>query len=154
MSHRKALPFQITHHVRDACLCLHIERAARAVARRFDEALRPLDLTSGQFSLMISLNRPHPLGITAVSLVLGMDRTTVTASLKPLARRGLVKILVDKADKRSRMVQLTPAGRALLAAAYPIWQRTHESLEAVLGKSATQRMRADLRTLSTPDDAP
>ena len=46
--------------VRDACLCLHVQRAARALARRFDEVFRPLDLTNGQFSLLMSLNRPEP----------------------------------------------------------------------------------------------
>jgi hypothetical protein len=48
-----------TVHVRDTCLCLHLQRAARAVARRFDTALRPLGITNGQFSLLMSLNRPE-----------------------------------------------------------------------------------------------
>ena len=101
--------------VRDTCLCLHLQRAARAVARRFDEALRPLGLTSGQFSLLMSLNRPEPPTIGQVAGVLAMDRTTLTANLKPLARRGLVEIRVDAADRRSRRLVLTAAGRSLLA---------------------------------------
>src|SRR6516165_5548583 len=60
MSKPEDLPYQITLEVRDSCLCLHLRRAARAVARRFDAALRPLDLTNGQFSLLMSLNRPDP----------------------------------------------------------------------------------------------
>ena len=43
------LPLAATHLVRDTCLCLHVQRAARALARRFDEVLRPLDLTMGSF---------------------------------------------------------------------------------------------------------
>ena len=50
--------FETTLAVRDACLCLHVQRAARARARRFDDALRPIGLTNGQFSIMMSLNRP------------------------------------------------------------------------------------------------
>ena len=42
------LPYPCTLEVRDACLCLHVQRAARALARRFDEAFRPLDLTNGR----------------------------------------------------------------------------------------------------------
>ena len=90
--------------VRDACLCLHVQRAARALARRFDEALRPLDLTNGQFSLLMSLNRPEPPSIGSVATLLAMDRTTLTAALKPLERRGLVKVAVDKEDRRSRLL--------------------------------------------------
>jgi hypothetical protein len=41
MSMRGDLPLTVTHEVRDRCLCLHVQRAARAIARRFDEALRP-----------------------------------------------------------------------------------------------------------------
>ena len=58
MSTRGDLPYTVTLHVRDTCLCLHLQRSARVVARRFDDALRPLDLTNGQFSLLMSLNRP------------------------------------------------------------------------------------------------
>ena len=93
--------------VRDACLCLHVQRAARALARRFDDALRPLDLTNGQFSLLMSLNRPVPAGMGDVAALLAIDRTTLTAALKPLQRRGLVEVTVDASDKRSRRLVLS-----------------------------------------------
>ncbi len=60
MSKSDPLPYETTLHVRDNCLCLHVQRAARALARRFDEALRPVGITNGQFSLLMSLNRPRP----------------------------------------------------------------------------------------------
>src|SRR5262245_822329 len=107
----KGPPLEFTHQVRDTCLCLHVQRAARALARRFDDALRPLQLTSGQFSLLMSLNRPEPPTIGSVANLLAMDRTTLTANLKPLERRGLVRVAVDPADRRGRRLSLTPAGR-------------------------------------------
>jgi len=76
---------------RDACLCLHVQRAARALERRFDDALRPIGLTNGQFSIMMSLNRPKAPAMGAVASLLGMDRTTLTAALKPLQSRRLLK---------------------------------------------------------------
>src|SRR6266576_3771479 len=121
MSKCDDLPFEIALEVRDACLCLHLQRAARAVARRFDAALRPLGLTSGQFSLLMSLNRPDPPSIRSVSALLAMDRTTLTANLKPLERRSLIEVSVDETDKRARRLTLTAAGRALLIASVPIW---------------------------------
>ena len=143
-----AVSFAATVHVRDTCLCMHLQRAARAVARRFDTALRPLGLTNGQFSLMMSLNRPEPPTMGSVATLLAMDRTTLTAALKPLERRGLVAITVDPADKRNRLLQLTPAGRALLSKALPIWKRTHAALDQELGWPNAARLRADLRGLS------
>src|SRR5438270_11993416 len=147
MSKCDDLPFEIALEVRDACLCLHLQRAARAVARRFDAALRPLGLTSGQFSLLMSLNRPEPASIGNVSGLLAMDRTTLTANLKPLERRGLVTVAVDDADKRTRRLTLTPAGRVLLIAAVPVWEKEHAAIEGLLPQAHPDRLRADLRSL-------
>jgi DNA-binding MarR family transcriptional regulator len=140
--------FETTSLIRDTCLCLHVQRAARALARRFDGALRPLGLTNGQFSLIMSLNRAAPASIGSVAALLAMDRTTLTAALKPLERRGLVAIIADPADRRSRRVTLTPPGRALLSSAVPIWQRTHGAVEDLLTGGDPDRLRADLRMLS------
>lgn len=129
MSKHQAVPFETTLMVRDTCLCLHVQRAARALARRFDDALRPVELTNGQFSLLMSLNRPVPPAMGSVADLLAMDRTTLTAALKPLERRGLVAVAVDSADRRSRLLSLTLDGQALLARAVPIWQATHDMLD-------------------------
>jgi DNA-binding MarR family transcriptional regulator len=138
---------EFTHHVRDHCLCLHTQRAARMLARRFDDVLRPLGLTHGQFSLMMSLNRPEAPTIGSVANLLAMDRTTLTANLKPLERRGLVKVTVDKEDRRSRRLTLTAAGKAVLAAAGPLWTRTHAEVERLLTPSSPDDLRASLRAL-------
>ena len=56
MSKTADVPYETTVLVRDTCLCLHVQRAARALARRFDEALKPLGLTNGQFSMLVALS--------------------------------------------------------------------------------------------------
>jgi DNA-binding MarR family transcriptional regulator len=134
--------------VRDSCLCLHAQRAARALARRFDNAFRPLGITNGQFSLLMSLNRPEPAGMGPVASLLGVDRTTLTAALKPLERRGLLRVTADKADRRSRLMTLTPRGRRLLARAVPIWKRHHRAIERKLLDGDPGNLRRNLRALS------
>ena len=148
MSKTANVPFETTLLVRDTCLCLHVQRTARALARRFDEALRPLDLTNGQFSLMMSLNRPVPPGMGSVAQLLAMDRTTLTAALKPLERRGLVETKIDPMDRRGRLVVLTPKGLKLLESAVPIWARTHAMVEGLLADASPDRLRRDLGSLS------
>ena len=151
MSKAKPVPFEKSHYIRDACLCLHVQRTARALSRHFDDVFRPLDLTSGQFSLLMSLNRPQPASIGDVSALLAMDRTTLTANLKPLERRGFVRVTADDADKRTRRLTLTPAGRALLSTAVPVWRRTHAGIDRLLTESSPDRLRADLRALLSSD---
>ena len=118
------------------------------MARHFDDALRPHGLTSGQFSLLMSLNRPDAPTISSVANLLAMDRTTLTANIKPLERRGLLTVTIPETDKRSRCLSLTDAGRTLLREAFPTWKAAHEKAEELIGASDAHRLRANLVKLS------
>ena len=90
--------------------------------------------------------------MAAVASLLAMDRTTLTAALKPLERRGLLEITADPADRRARVMKLTPKGRKLLARAVPIWKSTHAAIEDLLNARdldarGPDRLRKDLRAL-------
>ena len=148
MSKPLQVPYAATLHVKDTCLCLHAQRAARALARRFDVALKRFDITSGQFSLLMSLNRPEPPTMGSVAGLLAMDRTTLTANLKPLERRGLLTVSVDPGDRRSRRLALTPTGMALLARALPVWTQTHADVEAGLPDGGGDALRTGLLALA------
>lgn len=132
-------PPKRTLEVANHCLCLYSQRAARALARHFDEAFRPLALTNGQFSLLMSLNRPQAPTVRETASFLAMDRTTLTALLKPLERRGLVTVTLDEKDRRKRRLHLTAAGHGLLHEAYPIWQQAHAELDAHVDDAETLR---------------
>jgi DNA-binding MarR family transcriptional regulator len=97
---------------------------------------------------MMSLNRPEPPGMAAVASLLAMDRTTLTAALKPLQRRALVNITADPADRRARLMTLTPKGRRFLVQAVPIWESTHLAVESLLRDHDPDRLRNNLRALS------
>ena len=144
----KRVAFETTLEVRDGCLCLHAQRAARALARRFDEALRPVGLTNQQFSLLMALNRPEPPTMAPVARLLAMDRTTLTAALKPLEKRGLVGVDADPNDRRGRRMRLTEAGHAVLLDALPTWRQTHAAIEAALPGLDMDELRASLRALA------
>ena len=83
-----------------------------------------------------------------VASLLAMDRTTLTAMLKPLARRGLLEIAEDEKDRRGRRLILTAEGRALMVRAVPIWTRTEAAVEAMLANGDPDTLRGDLRRLS------
>lgn len=151
MSNDSKVPFATTLLVRDHCLCLHMQRAARALARRFDQAFRPLGINNGQFSLLMSLNRPEPPAMSPVATLLGMDRTTLTAALKPLTRRELVEILPGVTDRRERRLKLTSAGERLLAEATPLWTALHAKIETELPQGDAVHLRQDLLALSSGD---
>ena len=148
MSNSPDVPFETTLHVRDHCLCLAAQRAARALARRFDEALKPTGITSGQFSLLMSLNRPEPPTIGTVASLLAMDRTTLTANLKPLERRRMLELVTDAKDRRSRRIRLLDAGMAALNSALPIWVATHGEIDTEIGPDTVTALRGGLRSVA------
>ena len=153
MSTRKELSWEATCHIRETCLCVRVQRAARALARYFDDALRPVGLTHGQFSLLAALNQAVPPIIGEVAAALAMDRTTLTANLKPLERRSLVKIAVDAKDRRSRRLVITGKGRAVLKAAFPAWKAAHAGVDDAVGAPRVDRLRADLRAVAQMESA-
>ena len=140
------LTFETTLLVRDTCLCMHAQRAARSLARRYDAVLRPFGLTNGQFSVMMALNRPGRAQIADLADLLAMDRTTVTALLKPLERRGLVNISPIEKDRRTRSLTLTEDGRLALISALPAWKQMQAEIEEELADA--DRLRSDLRVIS------
>ena len=82
-----------------------------------------------------------------VAGLLAMDRTTLTAALKPLERRGLVSVRRDPADRRSRILILTDKGHKALIHAVPVWERTHRAVEEEIAGDPEQ-LRQGLRSLA------
>jgi DNA-binding MarR family transcriptional regulator len=131
--------------LKDTCVCLNLQKAARTVARLHDEALRPTGLTNSQFGVMMMLMRPEPPTITALAADLAMDRTSLTTLLKPLQRRGLIETSAGEHDRRLRFVDLTADGRRALRAALPLWQEVQHRIEKQRGAAVTSRVLAALR---------
>lgn len=129
----------------DPCLC--VQRAARMMARRFDEELRRTGLTNGQFILLMLLNCPKAPGMPELSSLLAMDRTTLSAALKLLEHRSLVKMKVDRTDRRVKHITLTARARALLKVAVPLWNRTRVKVEALVPGGDLDTLRRVLRVL-------
>lgn len=134
--------------IRDRCFCLHLQRAARLLARRYDEAFRPLGLTSWQFSLLVALSTPEPPTVSRIAELLDSDRTTITACLKPLQRRGLIAVTASARDRRQRLVKLSASGRALLTKAIPRWRRMQTQTARLLATDST-RLRSALAKLGS-----
>jgi DNA-binding MarR family transcriptional regulator len=83
-----------------------------------------------------------------VASLLAMDRTTLTAALKPLKRRGLVEVAQDPSDRRNRILALTEKGQRLLAGAAPVWESTHREIEQLIPDENPDHLRKSLRALA------
>jgi DNA-binding MarR family transcriptional regulator len=143
-----ALNPKLVDQVAETCLCGHIQRASRALGKRFDRHMRPLGVNNWQFSLLMAVNLPTPPSIGGLSETLGMDHTTTTKNLRLLQRRGLVAVRRDGEDARVRRVVLTPAGRALIARAVPRWQAVNDAMIAKLTAEQLACLRSALEVIA------
>src|SRR5258707_12899178 len=97
----------------EICNCGALRQAARRVTKLYDDALAPTGLGVNQFSILARLSRVGPSTIQDLARLLVMDRSTLGHLLRPLEKRGLVKLDVSEPDRRSCIVALTPAERLL-----------------------------------------
>jgi len=142
-----SLSLALIHQIRDECLCLATQRAARILARRFDHVFAPLGITNGQFSLMVALSGQWTPRLGELAAFLAMDSTTMTAAIKTLEKRGLVTLLTDEKDARARRPALTDHGRATVTAAASLWKAEHKAVQAELPQHNTRDLAKVLAQL-------
>ena len=125
------------------CACFNTRKTARALTQLYDEALKPSGLRATQFSLLAATFRTGKITVSQLAQRLVMDRTTLTRDLKPLERRGLIRIEAGE-DRRERIVSLTGEGRELLAKTVPLWEKAQGRVLKGLGRSRWNTMLEDL----------
>jgi len=131
-----------------ACVCLGLNKAARAISRKYDAAFRPIGITSGQFTILSALRREKPVPIGDLANLLGMDRTTLTRNVRPLENIELVANRPDARDCRIRSLTLTPQGRKLLREAVPLWRNAQRESNRRIGPNRWQELKPALDLLS------
>lgn len=114
------------------CACSKLRRSARIVSGVYDQALAPAGLTVAQFALLRMLQRAGPCTLTEFGSATGHDRTTLNRTVKPLEAAGLIASSPG-ADQRTRVVQVTDAGREAMARAHPHWEEAQRRVEEKLG---------------------
>jgi DNA-binding MarR family transcriptional regulator len=115
------------------CTCMRLRKATRRVSQIYDRSLEKAGMTVTQYGLLGHIARYDGVGIGELAEKLIMDPTTLTRNLRPLERRGLVKVKADRSDRRSRCLHLTASGRAAFENAVPAWVSAQRHIEAAFG---------------------
>jgi len=135
----------------EICNCAALRQAARRVTRLYDEALAPTGLGVNQFSILARLSRVGRSTIQDLAGLLVMDRSTLGHLLRPLEKRGFVKLEVSERDRRSRTIALTQAGKAAAAKARPRWAAAQRRFESTFGREAALELRTVLKEVATAE---
>lgn len=131
----------------DLCHCLAVRQAGRWISQLYDKHLAEVGLSAAQYGVLSQLHRGGPASIAGLAEAMVMDRTTMTRTIAPLERDGLLRVEAGAEDRRRKLVHLTEEGRARLAAARPHWKRAQAAFERHFGTEDAAAMRTLLRAV-------
>jgi len=135
----------------EVCSCAALRQAARRVTRLYDDALVPTGLGVNQYSILARLSQVGPSTIQDLARLLVMDRSTLGHLLRPLEKRGLLRLDISEQDGRSRVTALTPAGRAVVAKGRPLWARAQQRFASAFGAKDARALRSALKRIAVAD---
>src|ERR1700758_5543789 len=107
----------------DQCACFATRKVARRITRFYDSHLEPAGLRITQFLTLAALSEVECVAVNALAEQLDIERTAMGKMVGFLERDGFVQIRSSPTDGRSRLIELTDAGRRLHDKAAPLWQR-------------------------------
>jgi DNA-binding MarR family transcriptional regulator len=137
----------------EPCTCLAVRQAARHITQTYDQYLMQVGLRTTQFSILSKLRRLGPMTIIALADELVMDRTTLGRNILPLEREGLIAIVPDRTDRRSKELRLTSSGVRRLRAAVKCWEKAQSGFDAAFGRARAADFRAVLRAAAATEFA-
>ncbi|TYC67274.1 winged helix-turn-helix transcriptional regulator [Stappia sp. BW2] len=129
------------------CVLDNARKAARAVSRHYDKLARQVDMTPGQFSVLVSIHKYEGATTAELAEQLSMERTTLVRNVALVERKGLVASQLVP-DGRSKQYRLTPKGVDLLNRILPLWRRAQADVKDHLGSDEFLRAINTLKRLS------
>lgn len=124
----------------DTCHCILLRKATRKVSSYYDEALAPLGVNIGQFSLLRNIRRMEPVSLTDLAHKVELDRSTVGRNAKVLERMELIAIGHGE-DQRESVLTIAPKGREILEKGAPLWDGVQDDIEARLGHEKARQLQ-------------
>ena len=143
MKHGKS-PDALKTPLDDPCCCFYMRRAARLLTRQYAETMKESGLKSSQFSILTILTSDRTLTISELASKMGLERTSLSRTLRPLIKEGLV-LLSDEQERRRRFVSLTSKGVATYRKALPLWNSAQKQFEDQLGTKDLQTLKLLLK---------
>jgi DNA-binding MarR family transcriptional regulator len=138
--------------MQSGCLGMRVGRLQRLVARRFDQALRPLGVSLPQLEVLSTLvTAAAPVKPSDLAAWLFVERSTMSRNLALLEQRGLVKTSEVSPTGRMLRVGITAAGIDALAEARGAWGAAQGALRDVVGDDAASILDAWLENLAVHD---
>lgn len=131
----------------EACLCLALRQASRAVSRLYDEELRGVGLRTTQYSLLRVIQHFGEVRQRDLAERTLHDETSLTRGLRPLVEAGWIAVRSGD-DRREKWLGITEGGEAKLAEARPAWERAQARMRERLAEETRRGLMEALLEVS------
>ncbi len=139
------------------CTNFKLRQLLRQIARHYDLEMAAAGIKATQFSLLSHLVSLGPIAPTELARQMGLEPSTLTRNLRLLIAHGWV-LQGPGADARSRLIEITPDGRAKQAEAKRCWKKAQLELNRRLGEQQVAELHSlidhGLASFATIADAP
>ena len=129
------------------CASLNFRRTSRIITRMYDIAMQKSGVRSTQFAILVGIAKLQPVSIGTVGKPLGLDRTTLTRSLRLLRKKGLI-VISGRSSMRRRFLSLTPAGQKALQRCLPLWRAAQAQFVSMIGEHYWLNLRNQLERIA------
>lgn len=129
-----------------------VRLAQSAIFRDLSRSLRGMGVTPGEFSLLTVLAANPRVNSVTLSRAYGLDKATLSLSLKRLTKRGLIETTRSDDDRRYYALHLTADGRLLLRKVTGKIEKQERAMNAVLEPGERERLLHVLDRISSAFD--
>jgi len=126
----------------------NLRMAQEAAFQAFSQLSREIGEKPGRFATLTLIGRNPGISQTELSQANGRDKSSLTPVVEDLVRRGLVKRIRLAHDRRAYRLNLTPAGRRVLASLNACAKRHERNLDRVIGMGERTRFIAVLKRIA------
>ena len=123
------------------CTNFKLRQLLRRVARHYDNEFAKAGLKGTQYSLLSNIIGHGPLRPNELARLLGMDASTLTRNMRVVIGEGWVQ-QGPGSDERSRLIEITAAGRAKHGEARRYWKKAQMGLIDILGIEQVRSLHA------------
>lgn len=130
------------------CVAFNLRRASRIVTKRYERALKSLNITSFQFTALATLSTHESIAQTALADTLGMDISTLNRNLRPLLNSGALQEHPKQDDARVKLISITTEGRELFKKAQPLWEQAQKKTLAHMSEAQWNTLKSAIQKLA------
>jgi DNA-binding MarR family transcriptional regulator len=134
-------------NVEGVCLGGCVRKLSRMVSAIYDGALANAGLKTSQFSVLVSVANRKQARPAQLTKHLQLDESTLSRNVERMCARGWLRLVQD-ADRRSHLIEVTDKGQALIRKCLPAWQKAQAEVSRRLGTDTVAELRSALRKLS------